>query len=310
MAASPWKGVVAILAGCVCYAVGTLLTKSLLADFSPLPLAFLQLMASCAAVWSICAVTGRLPSLRQAPRLALPGILQPGLAFVLIYLGLQTTPVTIEGLLLALETAFVVLFAWPLLGECPRRVTIVATIAATGGGVMISGLGHAEASSSPPIAGILLILGGVIAASLDTVVSRSLAVGADPLAMTAASHAAGLAFVATTIPFWPADSLEQVSDLGRLTGIVCSGLLMNGCATLLFNAGLRRVQASVAATLFPAISLMTATGGMVWFGDRLSLWQMAGGALILGAVGAVAISLRAKRPRPGREPGRPVRKRV
>jgi hypothetical protein len=50
----------------------------------------------------------------------------------------------------------------------------------------------------------------------------------------------------------------------------------------------------VAATLFPLISLTTAAGGMVWFSERLSLWQLAGGVLILGAAGAVAVSLGAR----------------
>src|SRR5882757_1503706 len=33
---------------------------------------------------------------------------------------------------------------------------------------------------------------------------------------------------------------------------------------------------------------------MVWFSERLSLWQLAGGVLILGAAGAVAVSLGAR----------------
>jgi drug/metabolite transporter (DMT)-like permease len=63
---------------------------------------------------------------------------------------------------------------------------------------------------------------------------------------------------------------------------------------VLFNLGLGSVQAGVAATLFPSISLTTAAGGMVWFSERLSLWQLAGGVLILGAAGAVAVSLGAR----------------
>ena len=303
-AGSPWRGAVAILAGCACFAAGTLITKALLGSFSALPLVFLQLMASCVAIWSIAAATGRLPSLRQAPRLALPGFLQPGLAYILIYVGLETTPVTIEGLLLALETAFVVLFAWALLGERPGRTTVVATIVATVGVVMISGVGRIGVSP-PPLLGVLLILAGVIAASLDTVVSRALAIDADPLVMTAASHAAGLALVAATIPLWPADSLEHVGDLGPLAGIIVSGLLMHGLATVLFNWGLGRVRAGTAATLFPSISLMTATGGMVWFSERLSLGQLVGGGLILAAAGAVAVSLaRVKRHRQAQGSGK------
>lgn len=294
VAASPRYGAVAILAGCGCITIGTLITKGLLDSFSALPLVFLQLIASCVAIWSIAAATGRLPSLLEAPRLALPGLLQPGLAYILVYVGLKTTPVTIEGLLLVLETAFVVLLAWPLLGERPSRTTVVATIVGTVGVVMTSGVGRIGVSSPPPLLGVLFILAGVIAASLDTVVSRALAIDADPLSMTAASHAAGLALIAATIPAWPANSLERVGDLGLLAGIIVSGLLMHGLATALFNWGLGSVQAGTAATLFPAISLMTATGGTVWFSERLSLWQLGGGVLILGAAGAVAVSLGAR----------------
>ena len=294
MACSQVRGVVAILIGCACFAAGTLVTKRLLGSFSPLPLVFLQLSASCVAVWGAAVTTGRLPSPSRAPRLALPGLLQPGLAYILVYLGLKTTPVTIEGLLIALETAFVVLLAWPLLGERPRATTVFAALIATLGVVMISGVGRHGTASSPPLLGVVLILAGVVAASLDTIVSRALAIDADPLAMTAASHAAGLALVAATIPAWPSDSLDHVTDFGLLTGIIVSGLLMHGLATLLFNIGLGSVQANVAASLFPVMSLTTAAGGMVWFSERLSLCQLAGGALILSAAAAVAISQSAR----------------
>lgn len=282
---------IAILFGCACFAAGTLITKNLLEHVSALPLVLLQLLASSVTIWSLAMITGRLPPVRQAVRLALPGILQPGLAYVLIYLGLKTTPVAIEGFLLALETALVVVLAWPLLGERPSRATIIATIVATFGVVLISGAGRTGASLPPAWPGILLILSGVVCASLDTVVSRSLAMDADPLAMTAASHVAGLLLVAATIPIWPTNSLEHIGELASIAEIIISGLLMHGLATVLFNWALRSVQAGLAATLFPAVALLTTTGGVLLFGDELTMWQLAGGALILCSAGAVAISL-------------------
>jgi len=50
---------------------------------------------------------------------------------------------------------------------------------------------------------------------------------------------------------------------------------------------------------------MTATGGMVWFSERLSLGQLVGGGLILAAAGAVAVSLaRVKRHRQAQGSGK------
>ena len=278
-------GVLAILAACTCVAGGTLMTKHLLDDVPALPLVFLQLAASCIGVWTAAATTRRLPTLREAPRLARPGVLQPGLAYLLAFTGLHMVPVSVEGLLLALETAFVVVLAWPLLGERPSRATIFATALGTAGVVLIAG--DAPVGTAPVI-GIVLVLGGVVAASLDTIVSRRLAIDAHPLTMTAASHSAGLLLIGLSFPLWPAGSFGF--DPVLILEVAASGMLIHGIATVLFNFGLGRVAAGQAATLFPAISVLTTAGGVVWFGDRLSVWQTGGGAMVLVAALVVARS--------------------
>jgi probable blue pigment (indigoidine) exporter len=274
----------AILLACASVAAANLISKALLETVPALPLVFAQLAISSVVVWALALSTGRLPPRRQALRLASPGILQPGLVFMLAFVGLAITPVTVEALLFAFEAVLVVLIAWPLLGEGLSPGKLALALIGTLGIVLIAG---ASTPSAPtPMLGILLISGAVLAAALDTVVSRAISIEADPLAMTAASHIAGLILVAVTLAAAPPQPWADLLDWRLLPAVLVSGLLLHGFATIAFNFGLARMSAGTAALLFPSISLMTAIGAYAFLGERLVAPQLLGGGfVVLAAVG-------------------------
>ena len=181
----------------------------------------------------------------------------------------------------ASETLIVVLLAWPLLGELPHARTLAAVVVGAIGVTAVSGAPQPAQALSP--IGIALILGGVIAAALDTVFCRRLAIEADPITMTAASQLVGLAFVGASAPLWPMEQLHLLAAPHIFVRIVISGILIHAVATLLFNVGLTGVSASAAALLFPSVAIFTAVGGIVFQGESLRVLQMVGAALIVGS---------------------------
>jgi probable blue pigment (indigoidine) exporter len=291
-------GLSGILLACLSVAASTLVSKALLATLPVLPLVFAQLLVSSIIVWALALSTGRLPSRREAARLALPGILQPGLVYMLAFAGLSVTPVSVEALLFAFEAVLVVLIAWPLLGERPTAGKVALASVGALGVVLIAD--HDAAGGPTSAVGIALILGGVVAAALDTVVSRAISREADPLAMTAASHIAALILVALTLLVAPTQPWAKLMDWRLLPPLALSGFLLHGFATIVFNFGLARVSAGTAALLFPSISLMTAIGAYAFFGERLAAPQLLGGGLVV--IAALGVGFLPSRP------GQPVRR--
>jgi drug/metabolite transporter (DMT)-like permease len=279
-------GTTAILGACLCVSVANIATKAVIEKVPVLPAVFVQILASTLVVWSIALATGRTPAPRRGLRLALPGVLQPGLAYIFSFLGLAITPVSIEGLLFAFEAALVAALAWPLLRERPSFGVLISIALGTAGVLLVSFPGKHELSA--PVVGVLLIVGGVLCAALDTIVSRALAIDADPLSMTAASHVAGLTIVGAALLADDPQSWVFLADPKAMLLLVVSGILLHGVATILFNFALRMTPAAQAAALFPSISVFTTLGGYVFFGERLAPIQLFGGAMVISSALLIA----------------------
>lgn len=273
-------GLAPLVMACACIAGPVVATKAVLDSAPAMPVLLIQIIASTLAMTVVGAAKGRLPR-RGDWRLGLPGLVQPGLSYLLFYLGLKLVPASVEGLLVALESGMVALLAWPLLGERPTWRVIAAAIIGMAGVALLGGIVSPVAAVSP--LGIGLILLGVGFAALDTIGSRYLMATADPLTMTVAGHWFGLVFVAAstaaTGPYHWAPLLAPAT----LVPIAVAGIVVHGVALFLFNSALHHLPASFAAALFPLISLLTALGGVLLLGEQLTVVQMSGGALVIGS---------------------------
>ena len=108
------------------------------------------------------------------------GVLEPGLAYVLINAGLARTSGTHAGLLIGLESVFVILFA-----VLVRRVRLnVRTLVAVGLVVAGAALLTSGADGSADLTGDALVLAGVLAAAVYVLVVQRLALSFDPLVLT------------------------------------------------------------------------------------------------------------------------------
>lgn len=268
-----------LFGACLCVAAGTLMTKPLLSHVEALPAVLVQVLASLLVIGPAAALTGRWPKLRRDWRLGLPGLLQPGLSYGLIFAGLALIPASIAGLLFASEAGLVAMLAWPILGERPNPVVFLSIGASTIGIVMLTGVGVPSPMISP--IGTVLVLAGILCAALDTIAARAMVIKADPLSMAVAVHLAALLVISANLSFVAANDWQWVGD-ARLLGVVAlSGLLLHGIATIWFNRALQLMSAAVAASLFPVISLLIAVGGILLFNEKLLPSQIYGAIIIL-----------------------------
>lgn len=164
----------------------TVVEKVLLESLPPVTLLVWQLGVSVALLWGALLVSGRGPARGAWLRLGWPGLLQPGLANLLLLVGLSLTSANTFSLLNSCETVFGLLFARALLGERVGRATAVLAGFATLG-VMLVTLGAPQEDGANTWAGVGLVLGGTVIASLYGVVSRPAAAapGTHPLLLTA-----------------------------------------------------------------------------------------------------------------------------
>ena len=114
----------ALIAAAGCWGVGTVVSKQVVDDVTPLTLLPVQLTVSCAFLL-VVALIRREPLVWTPPvrRLAALGVLNPGIAYALGLIGLTTITASMSVLLWALEPVAILLLAALVLRErIPRAL--------------------------------------------------------------------------------------------------------------------------------------------------------------------------------------------
>ncbi|KUM26306.1 hypothetical protein AU467_22435 [Mesorhizobium loti] len=169
----------AIVGACLCWALGTILSKTLLSSFPPVTVLVFQLAPSVVALW-LAVVFSRpeFPPARMLLSIGLLGFLNPGWAYTFSMFGLAETSASVTTLLWAFEPILILGLAWAFLRERIDRQLVGLVILATCGVLLVSGL-TSGASAAMLNAGSGLILAGVLCCAIYTILARNII--ADPL---------------------------------------------------------------------------------------------------------------------------------
>lgn len=272
----------AIVGACLCWALGTILSKTLLSSFTPVTILVFQLTPSVIALWLAVVLTrARAPSIRLLPAIALLGLLNPGWAYTLSMFGLAETSASVATLLWAFEPILILGLAWAFLWEQVDRQLVGLVALATCGVLLVSGVLGASAMIG---SGSALILAGVLCCAIYTILARNLE--ADPLFTVAVQQSVALGWV---LAIWPFE-LRSVDFPGIPTipfrdvaTIILSGLLYYALAYWFYLHALRSMAASVAGSFFNLIPVFGVMGSFLFLGERLTLSQWMGAVLIVGA---------------------------
>ncbi|MGB3828566.1 MAG: DMT family transporter [Ornithinimicrobium sp.] len=276
-----------IVAATACWGFGTVLSKQVLdRGVAPLTLLVLELFTSCLLLWISMLVLRVRPA--RGPgllKLAMLGVINPGLAYALALLGLATVSASMSVLIWATEPVLIMLLAVLFLRERVAPATAVAVAAALVGVLLViyrpGVAGDAE--------GIALTLGAVTGCAFYTVLTRRLILDDSTLAVALVQQIAALAFAVLLVGTAAATG---VSDIGLPTDATTwalaavSGAVYYGLAFWFFIGGLRGVPASIAGAFLPLIPVF-GLGAASLMGDRLLERQWLGAALVvLATLGA------------------------
>jgi drug/metabolite transporter (DMT)-like permease len=234
-------------------------TKYAVGAFDPITLLSIEIAAATVVLWAVLLVRGyRPPQTWRLP--VLLGLLEPALAYLGDTCGLSRTSAVDGSILSGLEPTLVIVLAACLLGEVVTRPAIAAVALALGGLIVLAGAGPSHSASL----GDLYVVGGMLSASLYTVVAKRGNDGSDALSLTTMQFsAASLLFLPIVVLRWSSGHERSVAALPVRYWVVAIGVGVGGFAIsfLLYNAVITRVDAGWAAVvlnLIPVFGILSA----------------------------------------------------
>jgi drug/metabolite transporter (DMT)-like permease len=269
-----------------------IVTKSVLREVGPMTVTAVRFLAGFLVLAYPAFRRGLRWRLLIRPDLILVGLTGIALGYGLQNLGLVYTSAGDAALIPAMMPAATAALSVFLLRE-PLPPLRLAGVALSVAGVLLvtggAGLSGGGAFGGQRVLGDLLVTASVLSWAVWTVTGKKVADELPAVVVSAASIGAGLIFL---LPLAGVElaltGLPHLSGAG-LAALVYLGVVASALTVFLWNYGLGAVAATSASlytNLIPVVGLALAFAT----GERVSLWQLAGGA---AAVGGVWLSERA-----------------
>jgi O-acetylserine/cysteine efflux transporter len=259
-------------------------TKYALGGFDPVTLLSVELLAGAGVLWVALLARGYRPP-RSWWLPVMLGLLEPALAYLGDTFGLSLTSAVHGAVINGLESGLVVLLAAVLLREAVTRPAILAILVALGGLAVLAGVGTGGGGGTTT--GDLLVAGGVLSASLYTIVAKRFDDGSDPLSLTAWQFTvAALVSLLVTAARWAGSSGGgAVSAAPRFWLVaVLVGAGGFGLSFLLFNTVIVQVDAGRAAVVLNLIPVFGVASAVLFLREGMTARDVLGAVLIGSSV--------------------------
>jgi drug/metabolite transporter (DMT)-like permease len=230
-------------------------------------------------------------------RCALMGVATFTLTPLFMYAGVGISRAADGAVLTSLEPLLISLGAYLTLRERIAPRTVAALGVSFAGALLLSEFWRQARGINPW--GTALILLGVLFEATYSVVGKALLARHSPLKLTAVSIASASAVNVLAITAWGA--WPRAAGLSLPDWLLLAGYLAGVCTvfgyTVWFMVLSAHVTANVAITIFtqPALGILIA---WAWLGERPSLPQIAGTAVVLAAVAFAAYRREPAEPEP------------
>ncbi len=274
-------GVVPLIAASVVFALWNTAYKYAVDGLPVMTVLSVMLLTAAAVLWGCALARGRQRLTRgQLRRIAVMGMIDPAIGYVLIGLGLTHVEATVSAMLDGTEACFVVAFAAIIARRSPGPRAV--------SGVLLSAAGVAVLGGTHSLLGIgpwnLVVLGGVACAGLCNVLTdRVLGDDVDPLTVTA--HQMGFAALCT-LPLlawqWQAGGALGGTAAGPADWAVAmaSGIAL-AAGFLLYNYAIVRVPVTTAGMILNTLPVFGVAAAIAFLGERITWAQVAGAVVIL-----------------------------
>jgi drug/metabolite transporter (DMT)-like permease len=189
-----------------------------------------------------------------------------------------------------LQILVVGVVAWLLFGERPSRSILIAVPVVLAGVMLISGVVGADAYGSDPALGVLLGIATALCYSGYLLVirrgGRDARRPAGPVAIATASTALVAAAAGVVI-----GDLDPTPALASLAWLALLGLTSQSLGYLFISISLPQLPAIVTSLILLVQPVITVGLSMVLLGERPSIAQLGGVALVIGGIAVATVPL-------------------
>jgi drug/metabolite transporter (DMT)-like permease len=265
-------------------------TKYLIGEIPPLTLRGLTGVAGACLLAVLALARGE--SLKVAPKL-LPRLMLAALLnvtgwMVLMGLALLWLPAGETSLIAYTMPVWAAMLAWPVLGERPTLLRVIALIMAFAGLAAIMG-GNGVSASAAKLPGIIMALAGALAFALGTVLAKKFPLRLPPIPSAAWQIGLGCFPVAIIGLAIETTHFDRISELGWML-LFYSTVIQFCVAYVCWFAALERLPASVAAIGTMAVPVIGVMASAVALHEPLGPGQIAALVFTLAGVALAARS--------------------
>jgi drug/metabolite transporter (DMT)-like permease len=255
-------------------------SKVVLEIIPPFSLVTLRLILGVLSL-VIVLIVGGFPKISHQQFLQVLGVgfVGYGISLNLQFLGTKLSTAANGSLVTSATPAFVLLFAWMLLGEKITARRLMSLFLATLG--VIAVIDPRSAQLNPALfLGNLMLIGAAVTWALYSVLVRKVTQNIDVLLFSLIAFVGGLP-VSVSASAWELSKvgLGEIS-LGVVGGVLFLGIISTALAMVLWNTAFAYVDASLASLTFFAQPVVGIFLGWLFLGERITSLFLVGGLLI------------------------------
>jgi drug/metabolite transporter (DMT)-like permease len=275
-------------AGCL-WGTGFLAGKIALRELNVAHMVLYRLSFASLGLLPVAILRGVRVRRQDWPALVIAAFLGVPVLFLVQFEGLDRTTVAHASLMIAAAPMLLALGASLFAGERLDGRGRAAVIASTAGAALIALAAPASGSQGATLAGDLLVIASLIAATAWVLLSQRLMRRYTSGVVSCSVMMLGTLMLAAWVVAVHGRPPARLATATWLA-LASQGLLSTTCATLLWNWGVARVPASRAGVFVNLEPVIGAFLGVTVLGETLGTLALAGGLLIVGA--AISISRR------------------
>lgn len=278
----------------LCWGTATVMSKSVLADVSPVSLLVLQLAGSVAMLWLVVwgqrTASGRW---REIMRYAWLGLLEPGLAYLLGLIGLTDMKAGAATLIQSSEAIMIVVASVVILRVAPTGRFLVLSVVALAGLVVALGLLNFSEATGNGAFGVTLMFFATAVAAIYVVLSSRIALKTSPIVIVAWQQTVALVFALVLLPVeWllSPDGIGLPQSLRIWLLVLVSGIIQYALGFSLYMRALGLISANVAGSFLNLTPVFGLGMAFVFLDEMMTPLQLAGTAVTITAVMLITLS--------------------
>ncbi len=278
----------------LCWGTATVMSKSVLADVSPVSLLVLQLVGSVAVLWLVVwgqrTASGRW---REIMRYSWLGLLEPGLAYLLGLIGLTDMKAGAATLIQSSEAIMIVVASVFILRVAPTGRFLVLSVVALAGLVVALDLLNFSEATGNGVFGVTLMFFATAVAAIYVVLSSRIALKTSPIVIVAWQQTVALVFALVLLPVeWllSPDGIGLPQSLRIWLLVLVSGIVQYALGFSLYMRALGLISANVAGSFLNLTPVFGLGIAFVFLDEMMTPLQLAGTAVTITAVMLITLS--------------------